>query len=147
MTPFMTQPDADIYFADVLKGKDWATYVDADKVLALNQATLAINALNFLGKKTVAAQENQFPRGTDTLVPVDIQRASADLALRLLDEVDPETEFEALFMSSSEFDKVKASYKNESKPLHVLMGIPSLDAWIKISPYLRDYRTANIRRS
>src|SRR3972149_1118119 len=90
MTAYLSESAASDYFANRLNTGAWDDADPADQLKALLMATDAIDRLNFLSEKADDTQEHQFPRLGDIVVPQDIQEACAELALRLLDGVDPE---------------------------------------------------------
>jgi len=146
MTPYLSVSAATDYFANRLNTDAWDDADEVDCEKALYMATDAIDRLNFLGEKADPDQENQFPRSGDTVVPQDIQDACAELALRLLDGVDPELEFENLAMVSQGYANVRSTYDRTTPPEHIVAGIPSVTAWRKIKPYLRDSRGIGLNR-
>lgn len=146
MSNYTNITDADAYFVTRLNSEAWDNAVDADKTAALTMATEAIDRLNYLGQKTDSAQVNQFPRDADTDVPDDIEKACAELALTLLDGVNPELEFEQLNMVSQGYANVRSTYDRSTPPPHVVAGIVSVTAWRYIKPYLRDVHSVNVFR-
>lgn len=148
MASYATVSEAQLYFDERLHTEAWDDSDDTTRNKALSQATRIIDRLNFLGDKTDSAQTLQFPRDGDTTVPDDIKHATSELALALLDGVNPDLEFENLFMVSQGYSSVRSSYDRSIKPPHVLAGIPSIAAWTFLKPYLRDptqvdfYRTS-----
>ena len=145
-TPYISESAATAYFANRLNTDAWDDAEDEDCEKALLMATDAIDRLNFLGEKASSVQENQFPRLGDTTVPVDIQEACAEIAMRLLDGVDPELEFENLAMVSQGYANVRSTYDRTNPPEHIVAGIPSVTAWRKIKPYIRDPRGLGLNR-
>lgn len=137
---------AESYFAGRLETDSWDSASDTDKEKALTQATRAIDRLNFMGKKNSATQDNQFPRLDDSTVPDDIVYACCELALALLDGVDQEHEFNNMRVTSQNIDGVKSTYDRFSQPEHILAGIPSIEAWRYLAPYLRDPKSVRTRR-
>lgn len=86
-----------------------------------------------------AAQELEFPRGPDTVVPERIEWASYEIAVALLDGVDPDMELENMSMRSHGIGSVQASYSRNQEPLeHFMNGVPSIAAWKFMRPFLRD---------
>jgi hypothetical protein len=146
MTPYISISAAVDYFALRLNTEAWDRADATNQEKALAMATDAINRLNFVGEMTDSNQENQFPRGGDTEVPQDIQEACAELAMRLLDGVDPELEFENLSMVSQGYSNVRSTYDRTTPAEHVVAGIVSITAWRKLKPYLRDSRTVELHR-
>jgi hypothetical protein len=158
-TFYGTTIEADVYFSARLHETVWSNTVAADKPKALLAATQIINGLNFKGYKatvyalllansaaTVAeiraaevAQPLEFPRGSDTVVPESIRRATYELAYSLLDGRDPESELEALGITSQKYANVATTYSRDQVPLeHLINGVPSATAWRLIRPFLRD---------
>lgn len=113
---------------------------------ALAMATAAINRLNYLGVKASTEQVNQFPRGDDTVVPEDIEYATFEIALALLDGVDPEMEASNLGAISQGYANVRSTYDREVPAPHIVAGIPSVTAWRYLVPYLRDPYRINVSR-
>ena len=145
-TAYLSLSAASDYFATRLNTQAWDSASDENAENALIMATEAIDCLNFYGKKAVESQDHQFPRYGDTLVPQDIQEACADIAIRLLDGVDPELEMENLTMTSQGYANVKSTYDRSTPPEHIVAGILSITAWRKIKPYLLDSRSVTINR-
>ena len=144
---YSSEVEAEAYF-DSLYGKDlWSAISSADKVKALTRATQIIDRLNFAGGVTVEGQANEFPRDGDTVVPDDIKKANSEIAYALVDDVDPDVEYENLKMISQGYANVRSTYdrQQEAQP-HVLAGVPSVSAWQYLMPYLKDPRTINLNR-
>ena len=159
-----TVADGDTYFSYRLHETVWSAATAADKHLALIAATKIIDALNFKGDKhTVfvststddavlraanAAQNLEFPRDEDTAVPPQIERACYEIARSLLDGRDPETELEALTMTSQGYAALKTQYIREGLPLeHIVNGVPSFAAWCLLRPFLRDTNSFKVNRA
>ena len=152
LTPAEAQEIAD----ERLNVEAWDEAVDADgsnfgnpgteTYKALAMATKAIDRLNFRGEKYDSSQVNQFPRGTDTTVPDDIGQATFEIALALLDGIDPELEAENLGMTSQGYANVRSTYDRTITVPHMAAGIPSLTAWRYLVPYLRDPSFIKIER-
>ncbi|MCK5019889.1 MAG: hypothetical protein KAS32_22730 [Candidatus Peribacteraceae bacterium] len=124
----------------------WDDATTSDKTKAIAMATVAIDQLNFIGDKTDDDQELEFPRGTDTAIPVGIQRATFEISLALLDGADPEMDFASLSQVSSGIANVRATYKRTSNSPHLIAGIPSSTAWRYLLPYLRDVSGITVSR-
>lgn len=138
MAQYQTIAEAQIYMDTRLHVEAWEEASDADKDKALIMATRIIDGFNYLGDKSNEDQENQFPRGGDAEVPEAIKQACAEIALRLLEEIDPDMEIQNSGMQSSAFASVKITYNREFVPEHQVNGVPSPIAWNLIKPYLRD---------
>ena len=146
ITAYISVSAATDYFNQRLNTDAWDAASEIDCEKALIMATDAIDRLNFVSAKTDENQEHQFPRNGDVDVPQDIQEACAELALRLLDGVDPELEFENLTMVSQGYANVRSTYDRTNPAEHIVAGIPSVTVWRKIKPYLRDTRGVGINR-
>jgi hypothetical protein len=141
-----TLEKANNYFSSMLEGQRW-TYADhVRKVQALVSATKRIDRLSFVGDMASANQPLQFPRGTDTIVPVDIEQACYELALTLLKGVDPDTERDNLSMTVQAFGGLRSEYDRSNTPPYIQAGIPSATAWNLLLPYLDERRAIVIRR-
>jgi hypothetical protein len=128
--------EANAYFGSLLEGQRWA-YTDLlRRRQALNSATQRIDRLNFIGSMASPAQPLQFPRGTDTLVPEDIKKATYWLALALLKGVDPDTERDNLGVIVQAYGGLRTEYDRTSIPAYVSAGIPCPTAWNFLQPYL-----------
>lgn len=147
MPSYMTVDEGQLYFNDRLRTRPWDCASAEERRKALAEATSIIDRLSFLGCKTVDSQENQFPRNDDLTVPQDVKNASAEIALSLLDGVDPELEFENLQLRSQGYGAVRATYDKSPPPPHLVAGIPSVAAWRYLKPYLRDPNTIELKRT
>ncbi len=172
---YVAVAEADVYFSMRLNRPLWVSTLPQQKLMALVEATQRIDRLNYGGKKADPAQLLQFPRGNtytkpvppsapvnqllfnsidpfetivskDPYVPTDVKIATAELAYKLIDGVDPDVEIDRLATESQGFSSVKTIYNRKYIPEHVLAGIPSPLAWAHLRPYLRDPRTVRITR-
>jgi hypothetical protein len=138
--------EADNYFAMMLEGQRWHYTERLKRLQALVSATKRIDRLNFVGEKADEDQPLQFPRGTDTEVPVDIRQATYEFALALLNGVDPDTEADNLAMSSQGYGGLRSDYDRSSIPPWINSGIPCKTAWNLLLPYLRPRLGVSLRR-
>lgn len=148
MDQYIALIDAETFVAEyVLNSDAWdCEDDDARKTKALKAATIVIDRLNFVGRKADPDQDLQFPRGTDTVVPTDIERACVYIAIELLDGFDPNIEFSNLQLIEQDFGGAKVKYSRSFSMEHLVAGIPSLDAWRHLKPYIRDPRQINLAR-
>ncbi len=146
MTQYLTIADAQTYMDTRLHVEAWEEASDTDKDKALIMATRIIDGFNYLGDKSDEDQDNQFPRGGDIEVSEAIEQACAEIALRLLEEIDPDMEIQNSSMQSSAFASVKTTYNREFVPEHQVNGVPSPTAWSLLKPYLRDVNGIAINR-
>lgn len=145
-TPYLTPVEADLIFAERLHAEEWDNASVEDQTKALIMATLAVDRLNFRGYKVDEAQERQFPRGTDTDVPDDILRACCEIALKLLEDWDPDMEFTDLTINHHQFSFVRNTQDRSFAQEHVVAGIVSPTAWKLLLPYLRDASSVSVVR-
>ena len=117
------------------------------KQKALTHATRILERLNYAGDKTDTSQEFQFPRTPDTAIPQDVKDACCELALSLLDGVDPDLEFENLRLTQQSMASAKSTYNRDSAVEHIAAGVPSVAAWRLIKPYLRDPNSFTLVRA
>jgi len=138
--------EANNYFARRLRSKYWQEATTDEKIAALTEATRIIDSLNFIGTKTSTEQLLEFPRGKDTQVPFSIRIASYEIALALLDEVDPNLEVENLSSQSQGFGGLRDTYSRDFVLDHIRAGVPSAQAWAYLKPYLIDPNTIRLSR-
>jgi hypothetical protein len=157
MANYLTPAEAQLLADDRLNVEAWDDAVTADGsnfgdtgtecYKALSEATRIINRLWFRGEKYDAAQANQFPRGTDTTVPEDITIACFEIALSLLDGINPQLEAENLAMISQGYANVRSTYDRTVSAPHISAGVPSLTAWRYLAPYLRSPYFVDVNRT
>ena len=87
---YNTIAQAETYFEGRLNADAWDNASDTKRTKGLTQASRILDQLNYLGRKYDVTQDAQFPRDSDTVVPDQIRYAECELALVLLDGVDPE---------------------------------------------------------
>lgn len=144
---YSTIVEAQTYMDGKLNTDAWDDATVSDQTTSLIQATTIIDRLNFNGLVAVEGQALSFPRGTDTVVPEDIKNASHEIALALLDGVDPELEYENLFMNSQGYANIRSSHNPDFAPPSSIHGVPSITAWRFLLPYLRDDGVVTISRT
>lgn len=148
MAHYGTVSKAGDYFQNErLNSSEWSTFDADDQTRALNQATRLIDHLNFVGDKNDDAQELEFPRGTDTTVPKDIELACYEVAYALLVEGrDVEFEAEQTPEVTAALGQGRLRVKPEDVPEHKVHSIPSVAAWRHLKPYLRPRDTIVLSR-
>ena len=146
MAAYATRAEATAYFLGRLNSDVYDDAEEADQTAALTMATTLMDMLNYRGDKADSSQSLQFPRGSDTAIPQDIKNACAEIALALLDGVDPELEFENLRMKSQAYGVVKSTFVGTRSPEHTVAGIPSSIAWRFMKPYVRPVTTVDMHR-
>ena len=94
-----------------------------------------------------AAQALEFPRGPDTIVPEPIRIAEYELALSLLDGVDPQMEVENLSVVTQGHAEVRTHYDRNMVPIeHLINMVPNPLAWSLLKPFLRDDQALRLSR-
>lgn len=120
-----------------LASERWFEEASTNRQIALNEAVILLDSLNYLGSKTDINQPNEFPRNDDTVVPLDIKRAECEIAINLLDGRDVEMEAENTDATAASFGggtlRFDSTVVNQAK----IHSIPSIKAWMLIRPYLR----------
>ena len=145
---------AELYFESKVDPEAWECTEDIDggltateqKLRALIDATRRMTELRYRGCRTDSDQLHPFPRGGDTVVPIPIQNAVCELAYALLDGINDELEVGNASLTSQSFSGIKTTYNSDSTPLHVMAGVPSIQAWRYLTPFLRDALSVRIVR-
>lgn len=147
---YLELAEAAEYFEGRMYSGSWTDASLSDRTTALIHASRILDTLAYRGTKVSAEQEHQFPRIineiTQTEIPNDLKNACCEIALALLNGIDPEKEAESLSVTSSSFSSVRSTYDRGFAQMHVTAGIPSRVAWSYITPYLRDLRRVKIVR-
>lgn len=133
-----TLTEADEYFSKRLNSDVWENAVINDREKSLYMATAAIDKLNFAGFKATDTQELQFPRVGDTVVPQEIEYACYECALAFLDGVNLEQEAQTIGVLTESYTGVRTAYDESHLNEHLRAGIPTIDAWSYLKPFLRD---------
>jgi hypothetical protein len=143
---YISVSGADLYFNERLNSEVWTVETVTNKEKALKTATRYINRLNFAGDKTDENQTFEFPRGGDTEIPQEVQDATCEIAIALLDGRDIEFEHEMGNLESSGFGGGRLRSESEWIPEAKAHGIPSIVAWNLLKPFLRDGRHITLNR-
>jgi hypothetical protein len=160
--------NADEYFSHKMQQlDDWSFQPSEAKQKALYEATQSIDRLLFSGYKTPvfnllasnpkatldeikAADETQalqFPRDGSEDIPEEILIAVYEEAASLLSGRNPQQELEALALNSDGAGSTRFSMDRTHKPIrHLVNGITSYFAWVRIMPFLADVSTFDVRR-
>jgi hypothetical protein len=142
-----TVTDADNYFFAHPQYHLWNEQTQEDKWRFLVGATRILDRLNYVGQKAEDDQPLQFPRCGSTEVPVPIVQAVYEIALKLADGFDPDTEARNLSVTSQGYAGSKTNYAREFVPDYARAGIPSQGAWLLLYPYLRDPNQLTVLRN
>lgn len=146
MAYYGTTAGGDAYFTEKLFFQPWDEATEDQRIRALAEARQLIDTLRFSGSKTDEDQELEFPRNGDTTVPEKVEQAAYEIALSLLDGVDPDLEHQNLAISSDGYSSARATYNRTTAPEHFTAGIPSRKAWLLLRPLLADLRSVKLRR-
>lgn len=134
------------YFDTRLNTAAWDQAEVNDQQRALYEATRIIDSLKLISTKTLKDQELRFPRYPLTEVTEDVKEACCDIALALLQGVDPTHEYNLLSREAHGYATTRQQKDTAMVEPHIVAGVPSLDAWKKLVKYIRDYGGINLVR-
>lgn len=134
------------YFNTKLNVPIWTNATNINKRKGLIQATRIIDRLNFVGEKSEETQVLEFPRYPDEIVPLDIEKATYEIAYRLLAGFDEEHSESNVGVLSRQWGPVSTSYSEKFRAEHIAAGVPSVEAWRLLKPYLRNPRRIQLNR-
>ena len=164
---------ANVYFTERLFTEAWDNADGTDRQAALIQATRIIDTLNYKGVKATVydikydadgdlvcpgptedqlitadqAQYLEFPRGKDSSVPEEIEWATYEIAIALLEGFDPNTAGDALRVIKQTYASVGTTYaEGDVSNEFLLYGIPNGTVWRWLYPRLDLDRLLDIRR-
>ena len=143
---YLTIVEANTYFETRLNAEAWDEASSVDRTKALAMSTRIIDQFNYLGSKTDDSQTNQFPRGGEADVPTPILNACAEIALNLLDGVEPDLELENVGVVHQGVSSAKTTYDRSFVAEHLANGVPSATAWQFMKPYMVDVNSISISR-
>lgn len=152
MATYGTYLTANTYFEGRLHTLAWDEASSAEKTVALTEATQRIDRLRFAGLMVEDDQDLEFPRyygddvEGDEIIPNDIKIACYEIAMALLDGVDPDFELEDMSTVGQGYSSVKMNKSPMVPRDHVAAGIPSASAWRFLKPYLASGRSIQIHR-
>jgi hypothetical protein len=137
---------AETYFENRLNSDVWDQTIVKDRQNALIAATRAIDKLNYSNIKYDEDQILQFPRGDDTTIPIEIEYACYEIAIKFLEGHDSEIEAQSMGVLTETYSGVRTTYQSGYASEHLRAGIPSIEAWEYLKPYLRDQRGVSLLR-
>lgn len=139
--------DGNLFFSRRLDGSSWEQATNAKRRVALIQSTKLVDTLNFLGSQTDATQKLQFPRGGDTEVPQRVVEATYLIATKLLSgRYDPDLELSESRLTRSRFGSGIEIEQDAIAHPHTMSGIPSIEAWRLLAPYLVNFTAIQLFR-
>ena len=115
-------------FAERLFTSAWDNADPADQLKALQMATLVIDTLNFIGSKAGGEdQVREFPRDDDTEIPLEVQQATCECALALLQgrSLEKLAENSGILAESTGDASVSYDERGLEKILDDNLGLPS----------------------
>ncbi len=141
ITQYATATEGDEHMNSRLHTEAWDLADAASQDAALLETTRKIDRLQYVGRKTVAAQNQAFPRNnvpgyTDGVIPDEIKIACIEGAYALLSGVDTELAYKNLRSSNEGLAAVRRTYTPSAIPPHVVALIPSVEAWNYLLPFL-----------
>lgn len=143
--PYVDVIGAQEYFNDRLHTEAWDYATTPEKLEALVCATQLINNLRFKGQKVSTYQINEFPRYGQSSIPKSIEEACCELALELLDGVDPNLERKSVSQASHGYSAARTTFNRGFIPSFITHGINGT-TWLKLVPYLADPLEVKIGR-
>ena len=133
---YVTLEEADIYLESVMNTEPWDLSTDLIRTKSIKASQKIIEALNTVGTLDEFGE------------PVAlIKDATIEIALKLLDGVDPETELYNYTIKEMEFDRLKQTNKSGETPLHVIAGVPSVTAFNILRRFMPDLTTVRLNRT
>lgn len=145
MNTYATLVDADTYVQFHVRKRVWDALTLDQQFAYLVTATTMIDRLRYIGEKADPAQALAFPRAGQTTVPKGIIEAVVELALALADGVDPEMELHKVPRIATTYGTMKTVQTPVYTPCHIAAGIPCLEAWVRLVPYLADVNALQLR--
>lgn len=125
----------------------WFQASEDQRMKALVSATRLMQRLPWISIPATREQELHFPIAGETEIPQAIKIACVEIAVALLDERNPQADYEELVLSSSIVGRVSDTRSTNIQLPHIVAGIPSLEAWRLIAPYVRgDSRNVKVTR-
>lgn len=138
--------EANTYLTRKLHTYPWDSATNDQRNKALCEATTRIDRLRFRSSKCSDSQVLEFPRTAWDPTPDAIKWACVELAVSLLDDVDPDLEVENLDVSSEGVSSARATYARQNVAEHLAAGIPNALAWKFLMPYLARRRRLTLSR-
>jgi hypothetical protein len=137
---------ANTFFSERLKTDLWFDAIDSDKEKSLRMSAEVIDRLSFKGCKTLETQSLEFPRSNSLTIPIDIEKACYFCAYSFLDGYEPDQQDGRLGTTSEGFSLVRATFDRTRVQMHLEHGIPSIDAWRLLKPYLNQVQGTYLRK-
>jgi len=136
INPYISEADADIYFATRLDVEAWEDADSSTRAKALASATEMINLLPYVGEKAGGENDNMFPLDYQLEVPENVQKACCEIALELLEGHDSFKDFKDLKVRAEGYSSVRVSYESDFLVYQELYGLNSFRAYKLLLPWL-----------
>lgn len=142
--------DGDLYLQGRMFAEKWFSATPDRKEMALAHATKIIEALSFRGLKVTTTQVLSWPRilisGAAPEFPQEIRDACCEIALALLNGIDPEKEFRNVSKIRQGYGSLGHAKDTNLIDRNFVNGVPSMSAWNLLHPYLMDVAQAVMYR-
>ena len=138
-----TVHEADVFYNTLTATRSavWTASTAVVKRRAIIEATRAIDRLAFKGAKSSSTQPLEFPRASGT-TPVQIEEAAYLLAIKYVPAHDADDDYSRVGVNAEKYHDVSRDYFENSRNItHIASGIPSIEAWRLLMPFLRSPRT------
>jgi hypothetical protein len=128
-----------------LRKRVWDALTADQQFAYLVTATTMVDRLRYVGEKADSAQVLAFPRAGQTVVPQGIIEAVIELAMALADGVDAEMELHNVPRIANTYGTLKTVQTPAYTPRHISAGIPCMEAWVRLVPYMVDANAIQLR--
>lgn len=146
IVPYADQTFADAYAAERMNSSAWTSASNADKLIALKNATRYLDTLWFVGEKTDVDQAREFPRNGDTEIPYEVQEACCETAIELLEGNSVKKMQGDSNLASESTGDASASYVGSRNQLDENRGVISPAVLALLVPWLKDSEIIRIDR-
>ena len=133
-----TLAEANVYFSTRLHTEAWDALTDAViKQKALDHGTSIIDNLPF---------DTTVYDISDTTTLQRVKDANCEIAIALLDGIDPDLAIANLTVTNNSIAGVRTSHDIRFPAEHILYGVPSIAAWRILRCYIKDGRSVTITK-
>ena len=133
-----TIAEANTYFSGRLHTEAWDALTDAViKQKALDHGTSIIDKLPF---------DTAVYDISDPVTLQHIKDANCEIAIALLDGIDPDLAIANLTVTNNSIAGVRTSHDIRFPAEHILYGVPSITAWRILRRYINDGRSVTITK-
>ncbi len=143
---YLTLSECTEYLSTELWAEAWLTADPVKQQKAINKGEQIIDSIQFKGGKLLDTQNNEFPRDYQEAVPQEVKDANCLIALKLIEGRIPELDFGNGRIKSDSLASGKTTYEVFNTPQHVLYGVPSYDAWVKLLKFVNTEKVIELDR-